>query len=70
MHNIVLNIDGMSCQHCADSVSKTLGAVAGVKEAQVDWAAGRAVVQCDADQTTAAVLVAALEEAGFDAAAG
>jgi len=47
MKNIVINIGGMSCQHCAKSVEKALLAVAGVLSVQVELANSRAVLTSD-----------------------
>ena len=41
---IRLSITGMSCNHCANSVTRALSETSGVKEVEVDLAAGRAVV--------------------------
>ena len=40
-----LTVDGMSCASCAASVTRVLRAQPGVREAQVDFMLGRAVVQ-------------------------
>ena len=67
MQNITLTIVGMTCQGCANGVSRALKSVAGVDQVQVDLAAHRAEVAFDATQTNTAALIEAVEDAGFDA---
>jgi len=61
-----LAIDGMSCGHCVQAVTKALSAVPGVKVTSV--AVGSAVIETP-DGWTTAKAVAALEEAGYPAKA-
>jgi copper chaperone len=37
-----IKIEGMSCQHCVMAVTRTLAAIEGIKEVQVDLAKGEA----------------------------
>jgi copper chaperone len=37
-----IKIKGMSCQHCVMAVTKTLGAIEGLKDLRVDLAKGEA----------------------------
>lgn len=61
-----LNIDGMSCGHCVQAVTKALSAVPGVTVRSV--AVGSAVIEA-ADGWTTGKAVAALDEAGYPAKA-
>ena len=61
-----LNIDGMTCGHCVQAVTKALSAVPGVKVRSV--AVGSAVIEAS-DGWAAGTAVAALEEAGYPARA-
>jgi len=61
-----LDIDGMSCGHCVQAVTKALSAVPGVKIRSV--AVGSAVIEA-ADGWAAGKAMAALEEAGYPAKA-
>ena len=59
-----LNIEGMSCMHCVNAVTKALNAVEGVEKTDVDLEAKTAIVELSgavADET----LNAAIVEAGF-----
>lgn len=65
MKKAVLKIDGMTCTACARSVEKALRQTAGVKEASVNFAAGKAYVTFD--ETTTGELAKAVESAGYAA---
>ncbi len=62
-----LTVDGMSCASCAASVTRVLRAQPGVREAQVDFMLGRAVVQAQ-DGVDPAALARAVSEAGYPSA--
>jgi copper chaperone len=66
MPAITLHIEGMSCGHCLNAVSRALHAVPGtvVKGVQI----GRAEVEV-ADAAAGAALVAAVTDAGYRATA-
>jgi len=61
-----LKVTGMTCGHCVASVKKALESVPGVSEANVELAAGEAVVEGNADVEA---LCAAVREEGFEAEA-
>lgn len=57
-------VSGMSCGHCAQSVTEELTGLPGVTEVDVDVATGRVVVRAEAALAEADVR-GAVEEAGF-----
>ena len=61
-----LTVEGMSCDHCEQSVADALSGVAGVTDVTVDHEAGAAEVAGDAEVDE---LVAAVDEAGYTAQA-
>ena len=65
--NTELKIEGMSCGHCVSAVKRALEAVAGVKQADVDLANGRATVQHEGAPIEA--LIQAVDEEGYSAQA-
>lgn len=67
MNEIVLNITGMSCGGCVNSVQGVLTAVPGVNRVVVDLAAGTARIQFDSARTTVDALAQAVNAAGFTA---
>ncbi|MDR2711350.1 MAG: heavy-metal-associated domain-containing protein [Burkholderiales bacterium] len=64
---VTFHIDGMTCQGCVASVTRALKVAPGVIEVTVSLDDKRATVRYDAAQTAPAALVAAVEDAGFDA---
>ncbi|WP_276258585.1 CopZ family metallochaperone [Haloglomus litoreum] len=61
-----ITVNGMSCDHCERTVSDAIEAVSGVTDVTVDRTAGTATVEGEADPNT---LVAAVEDAGYEASA-
>lgn len=62
----ILNVEGMSCNHCTATVKKALEGLDGVKEADVSLEGKNAKVELDKDVADEA-LVKAVEDAGFSA---
>ncbi len=48
MEKSVLNVDGMSCQHCVKAVTQAVGALSGVSNVAVDLDAKTVTVEYDA----------------------
>jgi copper chaperone len=67
VENTVINVDGMSCGGCVKNVTGALQAVAGVAQVEVSLEEKRASIEFDPSQTTRDALMAAIEDAGFDA---
>ncbi|WP_227133758.1 heavy-metal-associated domain-containing protein [Halorubellus salinus] len=61
-----LTVTGMSCGHCEESVEDALAEVEGVTDASADNETDTVTVDGDADVDA---LVAAVEDAGYDASA-
>jgi copper chaperone len=60
-------VSGMTCQHCVDSVSAEIGAIAGVQSVEVDLASGAVRVTSEAPLDEP-VVSAAVTEAGYELA--
>jgi copper chaperone len=60
-----LNISGMTCGHCAMSVTKELSKLDGAADVKVDPQAGTATLGV-ADSVSAQAVAAAVEEAGYE----
>lgn len=58
-------VQGMTCGHCVNSVSAEVGAIAGVKDVQVDLASGQVTVTSESPLDVDTVR-AAVDEAGYD----
>ncbi|MHB9024796.1 MAG: heavy-metal-associated domain-containing protein [Armatimonadota bacterium] len=66
MVTTAFRVQGMSCQGCAQSISRRLLATAGVQDAEVDFASGTANVTFDETVTNADSLEKVIESLGFD----
>jgi copper chaperone len=64
MSQITLYADDISCNHCAMTIKRELGAVAGVSNVEVDVAA-KAIKLEYSDQDALARAKATLEEIGY-----
>ena len=67
METSLIAIGGMSCQGCVRNITGVLTALAGVEAAEVSLEVGSASVSFDPQRVSRADLVAAIEDAGFDA---
>jgi copper chaperone CopZ len=61
-----IEVTGMSCEHCEQAVEDALLSVPGVESAAADRESESATVAGDAD---ASDLIAAVDEAGYEASA-
>ncbi|MDD3652995.1 MAG: cation transporter [Desulfotomaculaceae bacterium] len=66
MEQIVLKVDGMSCNHCKAAVEKTLKETSGVRKAVVDLGAGVVTVHYEPGQVARDGLVQAIVNAGYE----
>ncbi|XP_004411407.1 PREDICTED: copper-transporting ATPase 1 isoform X1 [Odobenus rosmarus divergens] len=64
----VINIDGMTCNSCVQSIEGVISKKAGVKSIRVSLANGNGTVEYDPLLTTPETLREAIEDMGFDAA--
>lgn len=62
----VMKVEGMTCEHCKQSVETAVLSLPGVMSAMVDLSAQILTVDFDHDKTTLAQLKAAVETIGFD----
>ena len=69
MSTSTYTVVGMTCGHCVSSVTEEVTAVPGVTAVDVDLATGSLTVVAEAPVEDAAVR-AAVEEAGYEVAAG
>jgi copper chaperone len=67
METAQITIEGMHCDGCVRSVTRSLGAVPGVGKVDVSLAAGTASVRYDPARAGLAELRRAVERAGFKA---
>ncbi|MEF8825830.1 MAG: cation transporter [Halapricum sp.] len=64
--SLTITVEGMSCEHCEQTVTEALEEIDDVTAASADHEADVATIEGAADTVA---LVAAVEEAGYDASA-
>lgn len=69
MERVELNVEGMTCGGCVNSIQNALNARDGVASATADLESKRVTIEFDPALIQKAGLVAAIEDAGFDVAA-
>ncbi len=67
METVQLKIEGMHCDGCVKSVTRTLSAIAGVERVEVSLAEAKADVRYDPAKSGPAEFKRAVERAGFKA---
>ena len=67
MATTTLKIDGMTCGHCVQAVTRALQGTEGVRDAQVDLQAGRAQVEYEESRTNPGDLAAVVTDEGYTA---
>ena len=63
-----LNVNGMSCSHCENTVKKHVGALNGVDNVAVDWEAKKVTVEYDPDKVTIDIIKETIEDQGYEVA--
>lgn len=61
-----LNVEGMSCSHCENSVKKAVGALAGVDNVTVDLKGKKVSVGYDPGKVSLQTIKDAIEDQGYD----
>ncbi|GAA0499518.1 copper chaperone CopZ [Salinibacillus aidingensis] len=65
----ILNVQGMSCGHCVQSVKGALESLDGVSSVEVDLSTGKVDVTYDDSKVTVEAMNEAIEEQGYDVVA-
>ena len=66
MTQTVLYVEGMSCSHCVNAVTKAVTALEGVSGVKVDLAEKTVMVDYDAHEATLEKIKEAIEDEGYD----
>jgi copper chaperone len=66
MEHIVLNVEGMSCEHCVKAVTDASLGLPSVANVVVDLSAGTASLDYDPALASADAIKEAIEDQGFD----
>ncbi|WP_255639784.1 copper chaperone CopZ [Aquibacillus saliphilus] len=64
----ILDVKGMTCGHCKQSVEGALQGLDGVTSAEVDLGTGKVTVSYDDNKVTVAAMQEAVEDQGYDVA--
>lgn len=62
----VLNVEGMSCQHCVNSITKAVGELKGVGRVTVDLKGKTVSVEYDPGQVGLDKVKEVIEDQGYD----
>ena len=65
MKEMLFNVDGMTCDHCAETVGVAIGSLAGVCDTDVVVAEGTARVQFEEAACDPRAIADAIRSAGF-----
>lgn len=66
MASSTIAVDGMSCDHCVQTIKKSLRELAGMNEVDVDLEQKKVTVEFDENQTNVQAIIARIKEAGFE----
>jgi copper chaperone len=65
MEKVVLQVAGMSCEHCVAAVKQACESIEGVKKAKVNLHSGKVELECDSAYAGLDAVKAAIIEAGY-----
>lgn len=66
MEKAVLNVEGMSCQHCVKAVTGAVSGLDGISAVTVDLGGGTVSFEYDGALVTIDAVKAAIEDQGYD----
>jgi len=66
MEKTILNVEGMSCEHCVNAITKAVKALPGIAKVAVDLAAKSVMVEYDSGKTPLDKIKAEIQEQGYD----
>jgi Cu+-exporting ATPase len=64
----ILNVNGMSCSHCENTIKKHVGGLNGVDNVAVDLEAKKVTVEYDPDKVTIDTIKETIEDQGYEVA--
>ena len=65
MNTLILEVTGMSCMGCVNSVKNLISTLPGISNLEIDLASGRVEVKHDPAQVDAAAIRSAIEDGGY-----
>ena len=64
---VVLEVNGMHCEHCSIAVEKALKSIEGVKRVDVDLKKKKAVIIAEPESVDISKYITKVKEAGYEA---
>ena len=61
-----LNVEGMSCSHCENSVKRAVGALDGVDKVEVDLKGKKVTIEFDPEKVSVVTIKDTIEDQGYD----
>lgn len=62
----ILNVEGMSCSHCENSVKKAVGTLDGVGSVAVDLKGKKVTIEFDPEKLSVDKIKDTIEDQGYD----
>lgn len=69
MEQVTLNVQGMSCGHCVNSIEGNVGKLTGVDSVKVNLDAGKVDVSFDSKVVSLKEITGVIEDQGYDVVA-
>ncbi len=66
METTVLNVEGMSCEHCVKAIKKAVGALDGIGKVEVDLKKRTVTVEHNPAETSVHKIKSEIEDQGYD----
>ncbi|MRX72035.1 copper chaperone CopZ [Bacillus lacus] len=66
MENAVLQVKGMSCNHCVKAIQSSVGALQGVNKVNVSLQEGQVEVEYSSDKASLQKIKETIDEQGYD----
>ncbi|MEK4671178.1 copper chaperone CopZ [Niallia sp. FSL R7-0271] len=66
MEKVKLNVQGMSCNHCVNSIEGSVGKIDGVSNVKVDLGAGSVLVEFDKEVVTLDKIKETIDDQGYE----
>ncbi|MGN8845421.1 copper chaperone CopZ [Niallia sp. HCP3S3_B10] len=66
MEKVTLNVKGMSCNHCVNSIEGNVGKLNGVSSVKVDLGTGTVLVEFDKEVLTLDKIKETIDDQGYD----
>lgn len=63
---MTFNVEGMSCNHCVNSIKNAVGALEGVNQVDVDLVGKKVTVNVNAGKISAQAIREAIEDQGYE----